>query len=279
MLLINRIKNFEHYSNSEHQIAQYIVDHTKEITDMTIHALADKTFTSASTITRFCRKLGVDGFSDLKLQLAREMSAASIQEGRIQDELPFEKNQTAEEITNRILNLNIQSMNDTYQQLDIVHLEKVSRMLYEAPHIYLYGTGQSLILAQDFQYKLFRINRDCNLETAVGFQFMKVHTQPLDSIALMISYYGNGLNNLRIIKDLSERGIKVILITGPNENPLCQYAAEVIHVAPQEELITKMASFSSRTAIQLVLDFIYSLIFSFDYEDNQKRLSTSTLLR
>ncbi|WZU00662.1 SIS domain-containing protein [Erysipelothrix sp. D19-032] len=76
---------------------------------------------------------------------------------------------------------------------------------------------------------------------------MKTHTQPKDSLAIVISYYGTSINNLRIMTSLKDRNVPIVLITGPNDNPLVPLADEVIHVAPQEELMTKMASFSSRT--------------------------------
>lgn len=63
------------------------------------------------------------------------------------------------------------------------------------------------------------------------------------------------------------------MITGPKTNPLCDYADEVVHVPPQEELIKKMASFSSRAAIQLVIDIIYAYVFSFNYDKNSQMLS------
>lgn len=269
MLLINRIKNSTQLSDAELKIAHYILENPHSVTQLTIHELSEATFASASTITRFCRKMKTDGFSDFKVKLASELSSFSITDKRIRDDVPFQKDQSTSEIVQTILSLNYQSMNDTYNQINIEQLDRIAHMIYEAPHIYLYGSGQSLILAQDFQYKLFRIELDCNLESAMGFQSLKAHTQPRDSIAVIISYYGQNENNLSIVKSLNERNIPYILITGPLNNPLCPNAAEIVHVSPQEELVTKMASFSSRTSMQLVLDFIYALIFAIDYEKNQ----------
>ncbi|MDE8304682.1 MurR/RpiR family transcriptional regulator [Erysipelothrix rhusiopathiae] len=270
MLLINRIKNSTQLSDTESKIAQYILENPQLVTQLTIHELSETTYASASTITRFCRKMKTEGFSDFKVKLASELSSFSITENRIRDDVPFKKNQTSAEIVQSILSLNYQSMNDTYNNMDLEQLDRIAHKIYHTPHIYLYGSGQSLILAQDFQYKLFRIELDCNLETSLGFQSLKANTQPLDSIALIISYYGQNEHNKTIVDSLVERNIPYILITGPLNNPLCTHASEVVHVSPQEELVTKMASFSSRTSMQLVLDFIYALIFAIDYEKNQK---------
>lgn len=270
MLLFNQLKNYENFSDTEDKISEYILENAKEVTNMTIQDLAKATYSSPSTISRFCQKLNVEGFSEFKVKLASEMGNYQNQDTRIEDDLPFSQNQAPKEIIQSIYNLNLQSLSDTYNHLDFDQLQRVAIMINQSPHLYLYGTGQSLILAQDFQYKLYRIMKDSHLETQVGFQHAKAYTQPKDSVTMIISYYGNNINNLRIIKYLHEKKIPVILITGPNTNPLCQYASEVIHVPAQEQLMKKMASYSSRTAIQLVLDFIYALIFALDYEHNQK---------
>ncbi len=278
MLLINRIRDFDKLSETEIKISEYILAHPNEVISLSIQQLAQRTFTSTATITRYCKKLQTDGFTDFKVRLTRELST-SPRGQRVRDDLPFNKNESTNQILESILNLNYQSMQDTYNSIDQQQLNRVARAIHQSPHIYLYGTGQSLILCQDFQYKLFRIEKDCNLESAVGFQFMKTHTQPKDSLAIVISDYGTSINNLRIMTSLKDRNVPIVLITGPNDNPLVPLADEVIHVAPQEELMTKMASFSSRTAIQLVLDMIYALVFSFDYEMNQTRIEDSSIIR
>ncbi|CAM3738903.1 MurR/RpiR family transcriptional regulator [Erysipelothrix urinaevulpis] len=270
MLIFNQLKTNENFSDTERKIADYILENAKEVTNMTIQDLAKATYSSPSTISRFCLKVNADGFSEFKVKLASEIGSHSPKETRIEDDLPFTQNESPKEIIENIYSLNLQSLNDTYNHLDFDQLQRVAIMMHQSPHLYLYGTGQSLILAQDFQYKLYRIKRDCHLETQVGFQHSKAYTQPLDSVAMIISYYGNNINNLRIIKYLHENNIPTILITGPNKNALCAYATEVIHVPAQEQLMKKMASYSSRTAIQLVLDFIYALMFSLDYENYQK---------
>ncbi|NLW15423.1 MAG: MurR/RpiR family transcriptional regulator [Erysipelothrix sp.] len=272
MLVLDRIKDNKHLSDSEVKIAQYILENPKKVIEMTIFELSDATYASASTITRFCRKVEVDGFSDLKLQIAKELNTYALSDTRIKGNLPFTKIDSHQNIASNIMNLNIQSMLDTYNNVDIEQLVRISKDIQDAYDINLYGSGQSLILCEDLQYKLFRIGIDSNLVIQKGFQRLKSGSQRKDSLTIMISYYGQGSHNLEVLKALKERGTKNILITGPKINPLVEYADEVVHVPPQEELMEKMASYSSRAAMQLVIDIIYALVFSFNYEENQAKL-------
>lgn len=266
MLIINRLKSMANFSNSESKIAEFIVADPTHVLNLTIHELADLTYTSASTVTRLCQKLGTDGFSSFKIQLARELNASGGE--RIEDNQPFDPGQSTEEIISRMRNLTIQSINDTYNHIDHKQLERVALMIQKASNRYIYGTGQSLIQAQDFQYKLLSVGINCDVESKVGFRSMKARAQPADSLGIIISYYGKGYENRYIQKALISNGIPYILFTGPDKNFLCDDAIEVIHVPPQESLVSKMAAFSSRNAIQLALDFVFALIFSLDYENN-----------
>lgn len=272
MLLLNRIKKTDSFSDSEIKIANYVNEYPQDVITMTIHELANATYTSASSVTRFCRKVDTEGFGEFKLQLAKELNSFSLSDKRIEDDLPFNKQDEPEVVAKNILNLNIQSMLDTYNALDLKQLKRISKMIVDASTTHLYGTGQSLILCEDFQYKLLRIMINTNLSSQTGFQFMQATTQSQDSLAIIISYYGMGRMNLEIAKALHAKKVPVVLITGPNTNPICEFANEVIHVPPQEELMKKMASFSSRAAMQLVVDIIYAYVFSYNYDDNKRRL-------
>lgn len=268
MLILDRLKEKEDFSDSEKKIADYILAHASDVIEMTIYELSDKTYASTSTITRFCRKLEVDGFSDFKLSLAKELSTFSLSDSRIAQDTPFTKGDMPQDIARNIMNLNIQSMLDTYNNLDIEQLLRISQEIIKQNHINVYGRGQSLILCEELQYKLFRIGIDVSVVTQDGFQIMKSHAQKEDSLAIMISYYGVSRHNLEIIKTLHNRKVKTILITGPNKNPLVPYADEVVHIPSQEKLMEKMASYSSRAAMQLVIDILYALVFSLDYDKN-----------
>lgn len=267
MLLFDQIKNESNFSNSEQVIAEYIIAHPNKVLKMTIHELAQHAYSSSASVTRFCKRLNLNGFSDLKVKLARDMSSFNIQKERVDTQVPFNKGEEPLSIMNAILNLNYQTMQDTYNHLNQLQMERVAKSVFTAKHVHLFGSGQSLIQAMDFQYKLIKIGIDANVENNHGFQLMKAHSIDEDSVAVIISFFGKDDHNLNLVKVLKDKGIFVVLITGPQRNPLVEYADEVIHVPPQEKVAGKMASYSSRTAIQLVLDLLYALIFSYNYDE------------
>ncbi|MFR2744990.1 MAG: MurR/RpiR family transcriptional regulator, partial [Clostridium saudiense] len=67
---------FAEYNNfyeAEKKIADYIVNNTQKVIDMTISELAESAGASDATVTRFCKKCHMKGFHHLKITLAREL--------------------------------------------------------------------------------------------------------------------------------------------------------------------------------------------------------------
>ena len=67
------MKMLEKSSASDRRIIQYIIDNPMLIPSLGIEALSVRTNTSYSTISRFCKKMGFDGFKDLKQQLLTDI--------------------------------------------------------------------------------------------------------------------------------------------------------------------------------------------------------------
>ncbi|MEM5594190.1 hypothetical protein AAHH67_24950 [Niallia circulans] len=70
-MLLKQIANRTDYTTAEKNIAKYILENANLIERMTIQELAQKTFTSHTSIIRFTQKLGMKGFKDFKIMLVK----------------------------------------------------------------------------------------------------------------------------------------------------------------------------------------------------------------
>lgn len=62
-------KIIQSFNELEILVYQYILKHKKEVKYMTIRELAGAVNVSTSTILRFCKKTGCDGYSEFRLKL------------------------------------------------------------------------------------------------------------------------------------------------------------------------------------------------------------------
>jgi len=111
-MLIDDLKSLDHPTSQERLIISYILKHPDGVSSMTSQSLADATLTSAATITRLCKKLGLSGFSEFREQFTVEYSISA--EGvRAQRNKPL--------ITNRVSSTDIMNLLPRYY----------SRVIYE----------------------------------------------------------------------------------------------------------------------------------------------------
>ena len=71
MLLLDKLKNQDRFTDAEKVLANYILSNLSQIGQMTIYELSDNSFCSVATISRFCKKLKLKNFNQLKITLVQ----------------------------------------------------------------------------------------------------------------------------------------------------------------------------------------------------------------
>lgn len=69
--------SYDRFFDSEKKIAKYIIEHYDEVVEMTVSELAKASSASEASVSCFCRRIGMKGFHQLKISLAKEMAESS----------------------------------------------------------------------------------------------------------------------------------------------------------------------------------------------------------
>lgn len=274
MLLIDTLKSQVNFSDTECVVANYILDNLNQVSEMNISTLAENTFCSIATISRFCKKLKYPNFNAFKLELATEIFAPKTGSSRIEYNFPFQEGDNNDKIANSIVNLSHQTLIDSYRNIDVNKIHQAALLLNSKKHIEIYANGNSLVTALDLHNKLLWMGKNSNLELIGGLHHLKAQLEISERAAIIISYYGTNERNINIVRTLHKSNTPYILITGPKLNPLCVHAAVVIQVTPVEEVVNKIAPISSRIAMTYVSDLLYCILFSLNYEQNKLSVSS-----
>ena len=70
-------------SGAEQGALRYLLEHSEEIPQLSVKELSQRSFSSAATIVRLCRKLGFEGYRDLQKQLLFEIAVRLFMRGII----------------------------------------------------------------------------------------------------------------------------------------------------------------------------------------------------
>ena len=75
--LVERLQETDRLTDTEKELAGFILEHQKEITALSVKELSERAFVSKASISRLCRKLGEDGYRNFQISLAKELEIKS----------------------------------------------------------------------------------------------------------------------------------------------------------------------------------------------------------
>lgn len=185
--IITQLQQQKDFTGTEKRIADYLLLHLREVTQLTIQELAKKTYASHSALIRLSQKLGFSGFRKMRLDLVAEVSEGEILPENIDPNFPFHPYDSPEKITQQIADLMMEAIQQTQRQLDHQALQKIATALTTAQRTFLFANGDSQIRARSFQNKFNKINRYLIIADEYGEnEWSAVNLQPTD-LAIFIS--------------------------------------------------------------------------------------------
>lgn len=268
MTIENMIKCCDNLTPTENQLAQYILQNKEQIQKLSIQDLSEKTFVSKSAIHRFCKKIGVDGFNELKVRLAQDIIEESKGENQIDVNFPFESNDTQGIIAQKLLKLYEASIKDTYNSINVEELSKSVTLLHNAEIIDIYTHAHNINVAENFQDKMRAIGRMVNCPKSFYDQRCTAAASKRNHVAIILSYSGKATFLPPIVEILHKKGIEIIWIGRVGKNVVPNYIKHHLYISDRENLRNRISQFSSHIAMQYMLDVIFSCIFRMDYERN-----------
>lgn len=275
MKLEKRIELCDSMTPLESEIASYILNNKDEITKLKIQELADILFISKSAIHRFVKKIGFNGFNDLKVSIAKENADLLENNSYINVNYPFQAKDNPRQIAFKLLELYEKAIKDTFEYVDLDQIKAVSQLIDSADVIDVYTHAHNSNIAENFQDKMLTIGRSVNCPSSFYNQRLTVLASDQKHVAIILSYSGKATFILPIVKKLYENGVKVIQIGKAGSNYYSQYVTYHLSISDSENNRDRMSQFSSHIAMQYIMDVLYGCIYNVRRKKNTKYIYDS----
>lgn len=239
-------------TETDTRLARYLLDHGGEVIRMNTKELAAACGSSPAAVVRFSQKLGFRGFTDLKLDLARESGTGDIDEFQT----VLRENDDMATIVQKAERIHLRSVSLTYRMVNVPALSQAVEEICSGRRIHLFGVGASGLLALDFLYKASRIGVPAFYHSDAQANLATASLLEPEDIVIAISYSGETRETVLAAKAARERGCKVIAITQANRNTLARLADYPLYI-PSEEKEFRVGAMTSRNSGLLVLDLLY----------------------
>lgn len=255
--VIPKLEVISHESSSIGTLAKYLLEYDGDLSELSVSKISDELFVSIATATRLSKRIGVDGFSQLKLQLAQEQFHNQASRIVYQDEV-YE--QYYNDIT-KALTISLESIDNQV-------IKTVSSELTSAAKINFFAVGSSNITVRYIAQKLSRINKTVTHHADSHLQYIEAMNSNSSVVAVGVSYTGlthEILANLQLSKS---RGATTVLVT--TKSGLNYDFVDYTIITPDIIERSCCKSISTRFSLVIALDLIYlNIIHSNDDYYNQ----------
>jgi len=237
---------------SEARVATWVLQQPEEIMRLSMAQVAQACRVSDTTVLRFCRNTGFQGYTDLKLSIARDLTSPTqvIHDDIIEGDTPIT-------IARKVFMANIQALNDTLEVLDEDTLIKAIDLLTKAKRILIIGTGTSGPIVQSMFNMFFRLGLNCRAQTDSYLQLMEVVILNSDDVVVGISQSGSSVDPVLTLKQAKQNGASTICITGNMHSPITEHADITLLSVARE---ARAEAIASRVAQATIIDALYVIM-------------------
>ena len=257
-------------SESEQEIIDLIMKDPYAFSEMSVDEIAAKCYVSRATVYRLCKKLGLSGLSDLKVQIKTDLEHYEAENSGFDFNYPVESHDSEWKIANILKEDYEKTLLSTLNLLNHDELKKAAYRIDQCRMVNIYTDAGNIYFAKNFAFQMMEINRQVNVPEVSYMQRLAAATSDKDVFSIVISFGGRALQIETLCKILRDRNSPVLLICSAEAKALYPYGDYRLLLSPHEDHYRKISSFSTRISLLYLLDMLYTCIFNLDYEKNKE---------
>lgn len=242
-------------ARAEQRVAKVVLEDPSSVARRSITEVALAANTSETTVTRFCKAIGVGGYPQLRISLAADTARSEARSSRsFGGEIATDDDLAS--VVSKVSYADARAVEETADQLDIPSLQQVIEALAGAGRVDVYGVGASAFVAADLQQKLHRIGRISFAWSDTHIMLTSAAVLSPGDVAVGISHTGATTDTVEALRVAREHGAVTVALTNFPRSPITEVADHVITTAARETTFRSGAT-ASRIAQLTVIDCLF----------------------
>lgn len=242
-------------AKAEQRVAHVVLDDPGGVARRSITEVAEAAGTSETTVTRFCKAVGVSGYPELRIALAADTARAAARTDRDMGG-DIDPSDDLAQVVGKVAFADARAVEETAEQLDIAALRPVVEAIAAARRVDVYGVGASAFVAMDLQQKLHRIGRVCFAWSDTHIMLTSAAVLAPGDVAVGISHTGATTDTVEALREARDRGATTVAVTNFPRSPIADVADYVLTTAARETTFRSGAT-ASRIAQLTVIDCMF----------------------
>jgi len=237
--------------SAEKKIADVILEKPEEIIHLPVKDIARRSGVAKSTVVRFCRSVGYEGYGKLKISLAQDLVS---QVQYIHQDI--QSRDGSAEVTKKVFHANIQGLHDTLKMVDDTEMDKAVQALLKAKKVLFCGVGTSAPIAEEAFHRFLYLGVPCVFCGDPHLQIGLALSLTRGDVALGVSHSGSTEDTLKPLRLAKENGATIICITNYINSPMAKFA-DIKLITSFREIIFRVATMAARVAQLSIIEALY----------------------
>lgn len=252
------------FSKTERKIADYVLEQKDKVGYQTLQEISQLLKVGEASILRFCHKIGLKGFNELKLWISKEESKNH----------PVFKNYV-EQIKASLH----RSIENTHTLQKIEDLNLAIEWISQSKRLFLYGFGASALTALDAHSKFLRYGKLCTMLQDSHFQMMSAAISQEEDLVLAFSLSGYTKDMLEVLELIKKNKTKIIAVTNHLNSPMA-LLADLVLLTYGKENPMQGGSLSAKISQLYIVDILstgYALLNKAYAQDMLEKTAASVI--
>lgn len=239
-------------------MAHAVLANPAGISESSITAVARMCETSETTVLRFCRAIGLAGYPELRIALAR---AAQFEETDTGGGPPLNGSiaptDGLADVVAKVTHADARAIEDTAATLDLTALQAAIDAVLDASRIDIYGVGASGLVGQHLQQRLHRIGLVCFVATEAQLALTSAGLLRPRDVAVGITHSGTTAAVVDALRTARQRGATTIAVTNFDRSPVAAQADLILATAARETTF-RAGAMASRISQLSVVECLFA---------------------
>lgn len=226
-------REYENFTAAEKKIAEYVLNHQWESQGLGIAELSGECGVAVSTVSVFCRKLGLAGFNDFKIELARANTISSGQV-TVSGSTELTPEDSVIQVMGKVCLRSQEILNRSAQMLDAEQVDLSVDIISKAKQVLLLGQGNHAAVAMMCWAQFAVTSSKFKTVQDSHWQTIALSTLTKEDVVVYFSYSGATLEIMDAVEIIRQVGAKFILVTRFSHSPAAEFA-DVVLVSGADE--------------------------------------------
>lgn len=227
------------YNDLEMMVYNYVMEHKEEVRYMTIRELAEAVHVSTSTIIRFCKKTGCEGYSEFKVQFKLFLK----------EEKENKRKLTMDNGKDEIMYF-LHTVTSTEYEESII---EVAKMIQETRQLIFVGIGTSGILGK---YGARYFSNLGKFSQHIEDPYYPIAKDMESTVVIALSESGETEQTLKLVEHFKRHNCRIVSITNGSSSTLAKMSDYNLFYFVSKRLIQNEYNVTTQVPVLYLLETI-----------------------